>query len=220
MSQPANIVSAQLQHLLAQLDTHRQTRCEELLAQARSGARQEIGNAHQQARARVHQAVINLREHTRQQLVSAAARQQTRERQMRQHQDQALLDRAWQPLQDLLLQRWQDPVTRQLWVDQLLEQAARVLVGTSWKIRHPPDWPGSERGALESRLVKLHGYAPVFSAQPSINAGLLIAADQTRVDGTIEGLLHDRSRIEALLLARLNECRKAHPAGDDTEGST
>jgi len=180
-------------------------------------ARREIGDAHQKARARVHQAVTNSREHTRQQLVSAAARQQTRERQLRQHEDQALLERAWQPLQELLLQRWQDPATRRLWIEQLLEQAARVLVDTTWKIRHPPDWPGDERGTVESRLVKLHGYSPVFSAQPSIRAGLLIVAEHTRVDGTIDGLLHDRSRIEALLLARLNECRVASSTGGDTE---
>ena len=207
MNQPGNIVSAQLQHLLTQLDAHRQARCEELLTQARNEARLETGHAYREARARVHQAVTNIREHTRQQLVSAAARQKTRERQLRQHEDQVLLERAWQPLQGLLLQRWQDPATRQLWIEQLLEQAARVLVETTWKIRHPPDWPGDERATVESRLVRLHGYAPVFSAQPSIRAGLLIVAGHTRVDGTIDGLLHDRSRIEALLLARLNECR-------------
>ena len=62
MSQPGNIVSAQLQHLLMQLDTHRQARCEELLAQAREEGQQEVGQAHRKARTRVHQAVINLRE--------------------------------------------------------------------------------------------------------------------------------------------------------------
>ena len=207
MSRPENIVSAQLQHLLTQLDVQRQARCEGLLAQARKEARQVIRHAHQKSRARVHQAVINIRERTRLQLVSAAAKQKTRERQLRQQQDQALLEQAWQPLQEILLQRWQDPATRKQWIDQLLEQAAQVLLDTNWKIRHPPDWPAAERGAVESRLVQLHGYSPVFSAQPSIHAGLLIVADQTRVDGTIDGLLHDRSRIEALLLARLNECR-------------
>ena len=216
MSLPENIVSAQLQHLLTQLDAQRQARCEGLLAQARKEARLVSRHAHQKSRARVRQAVINIRESTRKRLLSAAAKRQTRERQLRQHEDQALLEQAWQPLQELLLQRWQDPATRQQWIDQLLEQAAQVLVDTNWKIRHPPDWPGAERGAVESRLVELHGYSPVFSAQPSIHAGLLIVADQTRVDGTIDGLLHDRSRIEALLLARLNECRASPSTNGDT----
>ncbi len=217
MNLPENIVSAQLQHLLAKLDAHRQARCEELLAQARHEAQREIGHAYQKARARVHRAVINTREKTRLQLVSAAAQQQTHQRQLRQQEDQALLERAWQPLRELLLTRWQDPASRQQWIDQLLEQAARVLVDTNWKIKHPPDWPAAERGKVESRLVKLHGYAPVFSAQPSIHAGLLITAEQTRVDGTLDGLLHDRSRIEALLLARLNECRVT-PAASGGKG--
>lgn len=207
MSLPENILSAQLQHLLAHLDAHQRVRCEELLAQARSEAQLDIKHAYEKARTRLHRAVVNTREKTRLQLVSAAAKQQTRERQLRQQQDRALLERAWQPLQEILLQRWQDPATRQQWIDQLLEQASQVLVETNWKIRHPPDWPAAERGAVEGRLVKLHGYAPVFSAQPSIRAGLLINAGQTRVDGTISGLIHDRSRIEALLLARLNDCR-------------
>lgn len=213
MSLPETIVSAQLQHLLAKLDAHREARCEELLAQARSEAQGVIRHAHEKARARMHQAVVNTREKTRQQLVSATAQEQTRQRQLRQQQDQALLERAWQPLRDILLRRWQEPETRAQWIDQLLEQAAQVLVDTNWKIKHPPDWPGAERGQLERRLVELHGYSPVFSAQPSISAGLLITAEQTRVDGTLDGLLHDRSRIEALLLARLNECR-VNPSTD------
>ena len=85
MSLPENIVSAQLQHLLTQLDAQRQARCEGLLAQARKEARQVIRHAHQKSRARVSQAVINIRESTRKRLLSAAAKRQTRERQLRQH---------------------------------------------------------------------------------------------------------------------------------------
>ena len=132
MSLPENILSAQLQHLLEKLDAHRQAHCEELLAQTRSEAQLVIKHAYQTARHRVHQAVVNTREHTRLQLVSAAARQKTRERQLRQQQDQALLEQVWQPLQEILLQRWQDPATRRQWIDQLLEQAAQVLVDTNW----------------------------------------------------------------------------------------
>ena len=49
----------------------------------------------------------------------------------------------------------------------------------------------------------------VNTAQPAISAGLRIGAEDTWVDGSIDGLLRDRTRIESVLLARLNECRNA-----------
>ena len=209
MTTPGSIVDAQLQHLLEFLDKHRDEQCTEMLTQARSEAQQEIRQAYSEARARLHQAVQHTREQARLRLTSAVAQQQTRERQQRQQEDQALLERAWQPLRELLQQRWQDKATRQQWIDHLVQQAAAALVDNNWQIEHPEDWPVAERDALQARLVELHGYAPLLTAQPSISAGLRICAGDTCVDGSIAGLLRDRTRIESVLLARLNECRKA-----------
>jgi F0F1-type ATP synthase delta subunit len=209
MSSPGSIVDAQLQHLLEFLETHRDEQCAEMLAQARSEAQQEIRQAYNEARARLHQAVLYTREQARLRLTSAAARQQTRKRQQRQQQDQVLLERAWQPLQELLQQRWQEKTARQQWIEHLLLQASAALVDSSWQIEHPGHWPAEERNALEARLGKLHEDAPVFMEQPAISAGLRICAGGTCVDGSIAGLLRDRTRIESVLLARLNECRNA-----------
>lgn len=214
---PENIVSAQLEHLLAQLEIHRTTRCEEILAQARSEAREEIGQAWAQGRARLHRSVLDTRQQARLQLTSATAQRQTRERRLRQQQDQALLERAWQPLRDALQQRWQDALTRGQWIDRLLSQAATVLVDTNWQIEHPQAWPATERNAVEARMVELHGYVPVFNAQAAITAGLRISTGETRVDGTIDGLLADRTRIESILLDRLNECRREQEAAADPD---
>ena len=208
MNGPASIVDAQLEHLLAQLEKHRTARCEEILAQARSVAAEEIRQAWARGRERLHLAVLDTREQARLQLASAAAQRHTRERQLRQQQDRALLERAWQPLQETLQRRWQDRATRRQWIDQLLSQAARLLMDTNWQIEHPEDWPTGERVDVEARMVELHGYVPVFVAQPAIRAGLRISAGDTQIDGTIDGLLHDRSHIESILLDRLNECRK------------
>jgi len=209
MTLPGSIVDAQLQHLLEFLGSHRDEQCTEMLTQARSEAQQEIQQAYGEARKRLHQAVLDTREQARLRLTSAAARQQTRERQLRQQQDQALLKRAWQPLHELLQQRWQEKTTRRQWIDHLLKQAAAALVDSNWQIEHPRDWPVDERDALQARLVELHGYAPILKGQPSISAGLRICAGDTCVDGSIAGLLRDRTRIESVLLARLNECRNA-----------
>jgi hypothetical protein len=40
-----------------------------------------------------------------------------------------------------------------------------------------------------------------------ITAGLRICAGDTCVDGTRRGLLRSRSRIEGIMLAKLNDCR-------------
>lgn len=208
MNKPGSIVDAQLQHLLEFLDTHREEQCSEILAHTRDEAQQEIREAYSKARGRLHQAVLDTRAQARLRLTSAAARRQTRERQQRQQEDQALLERAWQPLHELLQQRWQEQATRQQWIDHLVQQAAAALVDSNWQIEHPQDWPVEERDALQAHLVELHGYAPLLTGQPSISAGLRICAGDTCVDGSIAGLLRDRSRIESVLLARLNECRK------------
>lgn len=209
MSLPESILDAQTQHLLKFLETHRDEQCTDMLAQARSEAQQQVRQAHSEARALLHQAVLDAREQVRARITSATAQQQTRQRQQRQQQDQALLERAWQPLQELLQQRWQEQSSRQLWIDHLLVQAAAALVDNNWQIEHPRDWPVDERDALQARLVELHGYAPILKDEPSISAGLRICAGETCVDGSIAGLLRDRSRIESVLLARLNECRNA-----------
>ena len=172
MSTPENIVGAQLGHLLKHLETHGKARCEELLAQARSEAQHEIRQAYSKARSRLHQAVLDTRESAQSRLTSTTARHQTLERLQHQQEDQALLERAWQPLHDLLQQRWDEQATRELWIDHLIVQATQVLVDTNWKIEHPEHWPAAERHAVEDRLVKLHGYVPIFTKRSSISAGL------------------------------------------------
>ena len=209
MSLPGNILDAQTHHLLEFLETHRDEQCTAMLAQARNEAQQQVRQAHSEAQALMHQAVLDAREQVRARITSATAQQQTRQRQQRQQQDQALLERAWEPLQELLQQRWQEETSRRQWIEHLLLQALAALVDNHWQIEHPGDWPVAERDALAARLDELDGYTVEFTAQPAISAGLRICASDTCVDGSIAGLLHDRTRIESVLLQRLNECRNA-----------
>lgn len=208
MNGPKSVVDAQLEHLLEVVDRHRGEQCNTLLEQARSQAEQIVKQAHRDARTRFHRDVIDTRESMRRQLLSAESQRQTRLRQQRQQADQALLERAWQPLGEALQHRWQDETQRQRWIDYLLGKASATLVANAWQIEHPTDWPAQEREALQSVLGKQADRRAQFTAGPDIAAGLRICAGDTCVDGTLEGLLRDRRRIEALLLARINTHRK------------
>jgi hypothetical protein len=59
----------------------------------------------------------------------------------------------------------------------------------------------SEHDALLQQINSLCGKTPRLQAKADISAGLRICADRTCMDATIDGLLHDRERIDAELLA-------------------
>lgn len=218
MNEPDSLVDLQLQHLLEVVEQHRKQRCQALLEEANAQAQQLRKRAWREERARLHQAVLDNREQVRRQLASAQARQQTQLRMQRQREDQALLARAWQPLHDKLLQRWQQADSRRLWIDELLVQAAATLIDPHWHIEHPADWPQAERDSVATRLHAELGQAPVFSVQTGITAGLTIRAGDACIDATTRGLLQARERIEAMMLAALNDCRGA--AADSAQSQT
>jgi len=210
MNLPDNVTDAQLKHLLEVVEQHRQGRCNELLQDAQSEARQHVKQAFGEARGRMHQEVLDLRERYRQQLTAVKAQQQTRIRKQQQQTDQALLATLWQPLHEALLRRWQQPDTRRIWIQQLVRQATATLVSTDWEIEHPVSWPEQERTVLESQLNKKDSNLVVsFSACESFQTGLRINTEGACIDGTMEGLLRDKSRIEARLLAGIHEHRRA-----------
>jgi hypothetical protein len=214
----ASIASAQLQHLLDVVERNREERCKALLEEARAQAQQLMQLAHREARARLRRKVLVSREEARLQLASAEAQLQTRLRLHRHRADQELLLRAWEPLTERMLQRWQQAASRALWIGRLVEQASAVLVDRHWRVEHPVDWSVQERAALEARLNRDLGCQPTFAAHEACAAGLRICAGSACIDGTIEGLLGARTRVEALMLATLNECRSR--LASDTQSAT
>ena len=197
-------LEAQMQQLLEVVARHRDEHCNELLGQARREASQVIRQAHAEARARMHESVQGIREKQRSRLAAAEAQLQTRRRRRREAADLWLLAAAWQPLREALQARWSQEKARRQWIDFLVQRACTLLIATDWQIEHPLDWPAQERAALEGRLDGQLGRLPEFIPREQISAGLRICADGTCVDGTLEGLLRDQTRIESLLLARFN----------------
>jgi vacuolar-type H+-ATPase subunit E/Vma4 len=208
VSQVDTDINARLQHLLDVVKHNRDERCEALLSEAREQAQELIKQAYQDARKRLHGKVRSTREDARQRLAAAEAQRQTRARLDRQNADSALLERAWKPLNEQLLKYWYETDTRRQWIDYLIQHATENLVDKPWRIEHPADWTDEERTELLANLVKTSGSVPEFSSQTGIKAGLRICAGDARVDGTRRGLLRSRSRIEGIMLAKLNECRK------------
>ena len=199
MSVPDSGAQAQ-QQLLAVVERYREEQCAALLARANDQARELLRQAYAEARARGRRGVAEVRLHYRDRIAAAQARQQTRMRQQRQHENSALLASLWEPLREAILSRWQEPGTRRAWIEALLRTAAASLLDSSWTIEHPVDWPQAEQHAVRSRVGEV---SLSFAPQAGMAAGLRICAGGACVDGSVDGLLRHRAQIEALLLAAL-----------------
>ena len=205
MSTPDNDLGSKVQHLLDMVAQHRDEKCAAILKTAQTEAKGLLQAAWREARARLHNDNIETRRMVERSLASFEAQQQTRQRQQRQAADGILLVTAREALQSALLQRWQQPASRQQWCEELVNAAATTLDGKVWTVEHPADWPMSEHDALREHIHSLCGKTPRLEANADISAGLRICTAGTCMDATIDGLLQDGERIDAELLALCTE---------------
>jgi len=201
MSTPGSDLDGRVRHLLDVVAQHRDENCAAIRASAQAEAQALVRSAWHEARERLHNDNAETRRRIEHQLTSHAAQLQTRRRQQRQADDEVLLVTVRGALQAALLQRWQQPASRQQWCEALVSAAVTTLDGKVWTIEHPADWPMSEHRALLARVESLCGKTPRLQANADISAGLRICAGGTCMDATLDGLLRDRQRIEADLLA-------------------
>jgi hypothetical protein len=193
--------------LLELIENDRARQCGQILGEAHGRATATRGEAHVQARARMHQAFAELRQHRHERIAAAQARLATHRRLHEQQRTMALLQLAWQQLPDALHSLWRQGAAREAWVAQVLTSAQSRLPRGAWRIVHAPDWPAAERDAVAQRLLAESGIAPRFEADAAIDAGLKIVSDGNVIDGTRDGLLADRSELEARLLRQLESPR-------------
>lgn len=212
MSEPKSIVEAQVQHLLDVVDKHRSNQCSKLRNAAKESANKLISNAHSDARRRLHEDIRQAREFAHQKLTSTRALLQTRKRMARQQLDEALLQDAWKQMKTSLQAQWDDVSSRRQWTASLLETALSTLVSDQWTIQHPADLTDTEAAALQLQVYERLEHTPDLEASEHISAGLRICTDGACVDGTIDGLMHDREHIEASILAAV------HSMDDDSDG--
>jgi vacuolar-type H+-ATPase subunit H len=207
MTRPEGIPAAQAERLLEVIETHRSQGCGEVLGQAREEARRLVRQAFREAHQRLHEGVQEQRVRSQEAVNDALARLQTRRRAWEQETLRRLLDLGWQEVRHALERRWQDSAARRLWCTGLLDQARHALftTGHPWRVHHPTDWAEADRESLCIACSAYGGPTPLFAEDRTIAAGLRIEADGAVLDGTLEGLLYDRTAVEAMILAELEE---------------
>lgn len=211
MSEPGSVLDAQVNALGEVVESSRDARCRELLDDARRGAEATVKRAHRDSRARMRATIEEQRIGMQESLAATRARLATRARQRRQELDREYLGRAWVRLGEVLHERWQDVDARRRWILGLVEVALARLPGEPWQIEHSRSFDPAELAGLGKRVAEhCGGEPPAFVVHESIEAGLRIVAGGARIDGTAEGLLTDKHRVEAELLAVL---RAEHAEG-------
>lgn len=198
-------LDSRTQALLVLVESDRSSRREALLAEARCRARALLAQAHADARARMREAFAEERHRAHEMVAAAQANLSTRRRLHEQRRAAALLALGWQRLPAALTKRWQDAPLRCLWVEAIVAAAARALPRVPWSVVHSADWPVAERDALGARMAAELATTPTFVADARISAGLRIAAAGNVIDGTLAGLVNDRSEVGAQLLRRLEQ---------------
>ncbi len=84
-----------------------------------------------------------------------------------------------------------------------LRDAARALPAGPWTVRHAAGWPTAEQQTVRDALGRELGVEPHLRTEPDIAAGLVIDSGGAVLDASLDGLLADRPRLEARLLAIL-----------------
>lgn len=181
----------------------RNARSAEILEQAHEQARTRIRAAFKEARQRVSRAIEDERTRARGMLTVNAARLETHNRQRYQDAVQHMLSRTRHRLGAALCTRWEQPDSRRLWLDNLLEQALQKLPAAPWQIDHPAGWDVTEINHWLEKIQQRTGSAPTLRPDTKMPAGLHIQAGGANLDGSLNGLLADERAVQAKLLAQL-----------------
>lgn len=206
MSTPGGLQSEErdtIDHLLEVIESNRKKRCDEQYEKARAQASEIVGKAYARGRIRLGRHVSELRQKYRVQTSFAHARNQTLMRQQHQHADRSILDIAWPMLHEAMQDLWDMPETRKAWLDAAVNSAVCRLPGKHWLVEHPPDMEKGERTALKQGARIPAATRIRFSVRQDIEAGVRILVDDTVVDATLSGLLHDRQSIEGRLITMI-----------------
>ncbi len=190
--------------LLQLIEGYRDDECRRIIGQAHAEASERLRQTYRTERAHLHQRVVDERGRARARIHAARAELETRER----SQGDLANARAWPKLQVALRQRWQVAETRGQWVSHYLDYAIKVLPRGRWTIRHAPEWGETERAGAAKKLQRAVGHQPAFHVDGGIEAGLIIAYTGAVLDASLTGLLADRTRLEARLLALFHQERR------------
>lgn len=203
---PSSIVDAQLQRLLEIVDGFRNQQCEVLLSQAREQAKQMVRHTYRNARNRLRTSILEDRQQLDQSLASVRAKRHTFIMQQKHQASRLFLDDSWKLLKKILVQRWGETKLRQLWVKSIIDVAIDSLPAIDWLIEHNDTWTNAEQKQWVEYIKQQSERKIKFQVLENVKAGIRITGGGAVVDGTLEGLLNDRVRVESEILAQCTHC--------------
>lgn len=187
--------------LLRLVEDYREQECGRILAAARQEAAELVRQSFHKQRGHLHSRVVAERSRAQARIQAARAEQATQERRTGEVETLELLKSAWPLLRERLLARWQVPEQRRRWVETYLHRALDLLPHGRWTVRHAPEWREPERRDLLAELTEILGQPPGVQSEGGIEAGLIVESGGAVLDVSLRGLLQDRTRLEARLLA-------------------
>ncbi len=208
------VLDAQTLALLRRLGREQEMRTRRATEEATEQARGIVCHARTEARARVHQAVLETRREGELAIARRRAAIDTRERRARQATLRRLLDDAWRRLPAALQARWADDAARATWCRSACAQAkATLLHADRLVVEVDPAWRERLGSVLDDCFAeRARGTVEVVPV-PGLGPGLRVRGGKACVDATIEGLVAARERIAAGLLAEIDhQLRDSNPA--------
>lgn len=199
----SELLDLQVYSLLARMHEARDEGCRRLREAAGEQAREVVAGARTRARRRVKEAVIEKRRQVEEHCRRARVELETQRRAERFAELRRRLDEGLSALPLVLAARWSDAAARRAWCRHVLEGAAVALRPGHWRLTLAPGLDPAEREALAQVAAAASGEAAELDEDPALEAGLVVAHDGARYDGTTGGLLADRHRVQAALLAEL-----------------
>jgi len=203
--------------LIKLIAQYRDEECRQRLEQARARASALLREVYRRERAYLHEQIEAERQRTRNRIEAARADHRTRLRRRGERAEAQLLAATWPRLRAALLARWGSASGRRGWVEHALRLAGAMLpvpgAGEHWVVHHAPEWIAAERQAVSAALELGLTRQPRFHADRDLVAGVTIACGGALLDASLAGLLRDRPRLEARLLALLATSQSPDAAG-------
>jgi hypothetical protein len=197
----AGVLELQVESIVANLRHLQEDRSGRLLRQAESRARELKRSARRRLRAHGSEAVRDARARREKALQMAKHRLHAEAGNRMQARHAAVLREGWPALVAELERRWSDSATRREWCDAIVAKALGAIGQAAWTIEHPSSWTDADSDHVCRKLKKLDVPAATFNLDESATAGMRIRSGTACLDGTIDGLLAERTRVEGLLLA-------------------
>ena len=209
------ILDLQVRSVLDALRAQKDRRCREIRAAASRRAERLLADSRRRMRERVHRAVIEERQRRETALLDARHRIETARRREVQAHYRDFLQEAAPLLHAELGSRWRDPAARRDWCATAIGEAGDRLPGVSWTLEHSADWTPDDAQWLAQAFADRGLPQPELHEDAAITAGLRIRLGGACLDATLDGLLADRTAVEARLLAAWEgqQCREEDASG-------